>query len=240
MEYSNEHLNANGLLSVDELIHELMFSPIIPEDFDFEDEVVQSKISSLINEVSAEVESYIKRPLGRQEYVENVTLSVNPQIQVTHRPIKEVKEIASQFPISVDEVMKYTDRISLDEGTLQVGKALPMTRTRVGLARYPQHSLLTVTVTYEAGYILPKDATEEKPSDLPADIKGVVKRTCVQLFQDLLDYNKAQGLIMRQEGNVNRMWQSDIELQMLQHGSFDKASQRVLDAYKTYASMVSV
>ena len=136
--------------------------------------------------------------------------------------------------------MKYTDRISLDEGTLQVGKALPMTRTRVGLARYPQHSLLTATVTYEAGYILPKDATEEKPSDLPADIKGVVKRTCVQLFQDLLDYNKAQGLIMRQEGNVNRMWQSDIELQMLQHGSFDKASQRVLDAYKTYASMVSV
>ena len=124
MEYSNEHLNANALLSVDELIHELMFSPIIPEDFDFEDEVVQSKISSLINEVSAEVESYIKRPLGRQEYVENVTLSVNPQIQVTHRPIKEVKEIASQFPISVDEVMKYTDRISLDEGTLQVGKAL--------------------------------------------------------------------------------------------------------------------
>jgi len=240
MEYSNEHLNANALLSVDELIHELMFSPIIPEDFDFEDEVVQSKISSLINEVSAEVESYIKRPLGRQEYVENVTLSVNPQIQVTHRPIKEVKEIASQFPISVDEVMKYTDRISLDEGTLQVGKTSPMTRTRVGLARYPQHSLLTATVTYEAGYILPKDATEEKPSDPPADIKGVVKRTCVQLFQDLLDYNKAQGLIMRQEGNVNRMWQSDIELQMIQHGSFDKASQRVLDAYKTYASMVSV
>lgn len=240
MNLTNEYLNDNALLTLDELVYELQFSPTIPEDFDFEHEVVIQKLSSLINEVSAEVESYIKRPLGKREYVEHVTLSTNPQIQVTHRPIKEVKEIQSQYPITIEEVMKYTDNLSLEEGTLQVGRALPMSRTHVGLARYPQHSLLKATVIYEAGYILPKDATQQNPSDLPADIKGVVKRTCVQLFNDANDANKAQGLIMRQEGNVNRMWQSDVELQMLQHGVFTKASQRVLDAYKAYASMVSI
>lgn len=240
MTITNELLNDNALLTVEELVYELQFSPIIPEDFDFEHEVVIHKLSSLINEVSSGVESYIKRPLGRQEYVENVTLSTNPQIQTTHRPIKEVKEIKSQFPIDVEEVISYTDNMSLNDGILQVGRALPMTRTRVGLARYPQHSLLTATVVYEAGYILPKDATEQRPSDLPADIKGVVKRTCVQLFQDSIDSDKASGLIMRQEGNVNRMWSSDMELQMLQHGVFSKAEQRVLDTYKAHASMVSV
>lgn len=238
--YTNEFLNANALLTVVELVYELEFSPIIPENFDFEHTIVIQKLSSLINEVSAEVESYIKRPLGKQEYNEFVTLSTNPQIQLTHRPIREVLEINSQYPITVNDVMNYTDKMSLEEGTLQVGRALPMTRTYVGLARYPQHSLLRAMVKYEAGYVLPQDATEDNPSDLPADIKGVVKRTCVQLFNDAYDYNKAQGLIVRQEGNVNRMWSDNTELQILQHGVFSKAEQRVLDAYKAHASVVSV
>ena len=47
-------------------------------------------------------------------------------------------------------------------------------------------------VKYTAGYILPKDATKEEPSDLPADIIGIVWGIAEQEFSILR--NGAQGL----------------------------------------------
>lgn len=62
-------------------------------------------------------------------------------------------------------------------------------------------------VTYEAGYIMPKDATAENPSDLPYDLQYVVWRWCSAV--DLAN-NGANGLSAFSISDVS--WTFDKEL----------------------------
>lgn len=240
LDLPNKFLRPNALVSVNDFAYELQFSPVMAEDFDYAHPVVVRKLSTIINRVSSEVESYIGRPLGKSKHVEKIALSTNPQIVLRHRPIREVISVESGYGVKPEDFMRYTDESSLREGILHAGNILPMTRNSVGFGRYPQYSLKRMTIEYEAGYILPKDATEDNPSDLPSDIIGVVLETSLNIFIEEMDFNRAQGLIQRQEGNVNRIWASSVMPDLMKHGVFSKANQRVLDQYKNTVSAVSI
>ena len=61
-----------------------------------------------------------------------------------------------------------------------------------GLANDYVASQRYLEVKYTAGYILPKDATDDEPSDLPADIVGIIWGIVEQEFSILR--NGSQGL----------------------------------------------
>ncbi len=60
-----------------------------------------------------------------------------------------------------------------------------------GLTGDPVTGSRNIEVKYTAGYILPWEATEEEPSDLPADLEGLVQEM-VQYAFGRLETGEAQ------------------------------------------------
>ena len=72
-----------------------------------------------------------------------------------------------------------------DEGWLKAGY-------RKGLAYDIVAPKRVIEVSYTAGYILPKDATDDEPQTLPADLEGLVWDMVSQAYTNL--QNGSQGL----------------------------------------------
>ena len=122
---------------------------------------------NLINAASAWVERQTGRKLGRQVYTQKYVASGTQELVLLQWPITNVeyvKDTADGSTISPSEY-DYSDFL------------------------YPTRYL---EVKYTAGYVLPKDATEDDPCTLPYDLQNVVWGIVQQEFATM--QNGAQGL----------------------------------------------
>lgn len=153
---------------------------------------IRNTVIWLINSASAYIERMTDRSFGRQDYVESHQAGGGQELCLRHYPVVAVAEIRDTStgylfpPESYDfEQGKRLGTVYRDTGWAERGY-------RGGLAYDISLRSRYIRVAYTAGYILPKDATKEQPSDLPYDLQMVVWQMVQQ--QWILAKSGALGL----------------------------------------------
>lgn len=153
---------------------------------------VQNNVIRLINAASSWVETIVGRKLGRMVHIQQCAASGSQELVLQQWPIQSVeyiKDTASGHAIpSGDYDITTSGRIGViykDNGWAFRGYTGGLSNDYVAAQRY-------LEVKYIAGYILPKDGTDDEPAGLPADLEGVVWGIVQQEFSIIR--NGAQGL----------------------------------------------
>lgn len=153
---------------------------------------VKNNIIRLINTASAWVETITGRKFGRATYTQRYTAPGRQELVLQQYPIRSVEYVRDTIDETDFDPNTYDFTMEGDVGVLYRDLGWVFRGYIAGLANdyvFPRRYL---EVKYTAGYILPKDATPEEPSDLPADIIGIVWGIAEQEYSILR--NGAQGL----------------------------------------------
>lgn len=157
---------------------------------DSEDERTDEIVTLLINRASSWIERQTGRHLGKRSYRQRYDADGQQELVTLEYPIVSVecvkedgKEVApSRYDHSQDGSVGVIYR---DEGWLKAGY-------RRGLAYDIVAPKRAIEVCYTAGYVLPKDAAEDNPQTLPADLEGLLWDIVSQTYTSL--QNGSQGL----------------------------------------------
>ena len=127
-----------------------------------------SRLAFFIDRASGDIVSALDRILRRATYRELVTPSGSQELLLRQWPIVSVEQVLQ------DGIEISPDRYSIEEGgILYKDDGWLWSGYPRGLAYDPRAARRDVTVLYTAGYVLPKDATDDDPSTLPADLEGL-------------------------------------------------------------------
>ncbi len=128
----------------------------------------------LINQASASIETELRRKLRKQTHSERITPTGSQELLLSQWPILQVDHVV------IDGMELEASAYSIENGgILYKDDGWPWRGYPHGLAYDPRAVSRTVSVVYTAGYILPKDATENAPCTLPADLEGL----CMEMVQ---------------------------------------------------------
>lgn len=150
---------------------------------DTPDQRTDEIIELLINRASAWVERQIGRHLGKHEYHEWHKADGQQELVVDEYPIVSVEFVKEEGKLVDPSSYDYTQEgdvgvIYRDEGWLKAGYRKGLAYDIVALKR-------AIEVKYTAGYVLPKDATEDDPQTLPADLEGLLWDMVSQIYTNL-------------------------------------------------------
>lgn len=147
-------------------------------------------VTQLINRASSWIERQTGRHLGRQSYHQWYDSDGQQELVTLEYPIIKVEYIKEEGKLVDPTRYDYTQTADVgviyrDEGWLKTGH-------RKGLAYDIVAPKRVIEVSYTAGYVLPKDATEDDPQTLPADLEGLLWDIVSQTYTSL--QNGSQGL----------------------------------------------
>lgn len=162
----------------------------IQDDPENPDERTDEIIMLLINRASAWVERQIGRHLGKHSYDQWYVADGQQELVTIEFPIISVESIYEDGELVDPSCYDFGQTghygvIYRDEGWLKAGY-------RRGLAYDIAMLKRNIEVKYTAGYVLPKDATEDDPQTLPADLEGLIWEMVSQVYTNL--QNGSQGL----------------------------------------------
>lgn len=154
------------------------------------DERTCTLVELLINKASSWVEQQVGRPLGKSTYREFYEADGQQELVTLKYPIVSVDYVKEAGRIVPPELYDYGQTANIgviyrDDGWLRAGY-------RRGLANDIIETKRNIEVCYTAGYVLPKDATDEEPQTLPADLEGLVWDMVSQAYANM--QNGSQGL----------------------------------------------
>ena len=154
------------------------------------DERTCTLIELLINKASSWVEQQVGRPLGKNTYREFYVADGQQELVTLKYPILGVDYVKEAGRLVPPELYDYGQTANIgviyrDDGWLRAGY-------RRGLANDIVETKRNIEVRYTAGYVLPKDATDEEPQTLPADLEGLVWDMVSQAYANM--QNGSQGL----------------------------------------------
>ena len=187
---------------------------------DISDERTDEIIMLLINKASSWIERQTGRPLGKQSYVQKYDADGQQELVTIEYPILDVEYVKEDGKLVDPALYDYgqTGNIGViyrDDGWLRAGY-------RRGLAYDIVVSKRVIEVSYTAGYVLPKDADDEHPQTLPADLEGLVWEIVSQAYTNL--QNGSQGLTAFAISDV--------------HWTFDKSTHpewtKLINLYRRY------
>lgn len=170
-----------------------------------EDEQTDLIIEMLINKASSWIERMSGRHLGRQSYHQWYKADGSQELVLDEYPIISIESIKEDGRLVSPEMYDFgqTGHIGVvyrDDGWLKAGWRSGLAFDIVALKR-------VIEVRYTAGYVLPKDATEDDPQTLPADLEGLVWDMVAQAYASL--QNGSQGLSSFSISDVS--WKFDKE-----------------------------
>lgn len=206
-------LNQNALTTVEHAIAVLKTYPFIASGIDFDDADVNDEICRLINAWSSYVEQATNTTFAIREYVEVYRGSNHPTMTLKHYPITEVVkieqlstngEVVGEY--NIENMMQMMDEQDLANGMIYFEPSWTIRATSTGIIPEPFVRLRSLKVTYRAGYVLPKDATDDNPSTLPSSLEELVTDLVRAQFILNTDAIRANNLIGLTEGNVQRLW----------------------------------
>lgn len=157
---------------------------------DIEDERTDEIVTLLINRASSWIERQTGRHLGKHSYRQWYDADGQQELVTLEYPIisvEYVKEDGKEVDPSRYDYAQ-TGKVGViyrDEGWLKAGY-------RRGLAYDIVAPKRVIEVSYTAGYVLPKDATDDDPQTLPADLEGLLWDMVSQAYTSL--QNGSQGL----------------------------------------------
>ena len=154
------------------------------------DERTCTLVELLINKASSWVEQQVGRPLGKNTYREFYEADGQQELVTLKYPIVSVDYVKEAGRIVPPELYDYGQTANIgviyrDDGWLRAGY-------RRGRANEIIETKRNIEVCYTAGYVLPKDATDEEPQTLPADLEGLVWDMVSQAYANM--QNGSQGL----------------------------------------------
>ena len=157
---------------------------------DIDDEKVNLIVELLINKASSRIERQTGRHLGKRSYRQWYDADGQQELVTIEYPIIDVEYVKEDGKLVNPDRYDYSQTgdvgvIYRDEGWLKAGY-------RKGLAFDIVAPKRVIEVSYTAGYVLPKDATEDEPQTLPADLEGLVWDMVSQAYTNL--QNGSQGL----------------------------------------------
>lgn len=157
-----------------------------------ENEQRDAMLTNLINYASAWIERMTGRKLGRQQYTQRYVASGTQELVLLQWPIINVEYVKDTADGSTIAPEEYDYTVDGEIGVLYKDNGWTFRGYVGGLAYDYQAPMRYLEVKYTAGYVLPKDATEDDPCTLPADLQGVVWGIVQQEFSIM--QNGAQGL----------------------------------------------
>ena len=171
-----------------------------------EDISSDSLLIQLINRASTSVERALGRKLRRSDYVERLKGTGSQYLLVEHYPIVHVasiKQAGEEIDPGLYDIATQGNAgvICKDDGWTYYGYPQRLTGDPVPGSR-------NIEVKYTAGYSLPWEATEEEPSDLPADLEGLVQEM-VQYAFGRLETGGSAGLKAFSISDVRWEWSED-------------------------------
>lgn len=157
---------------------------------DIKDEKTDEIVAMLINRASSWIERQTGRHLGKRTYIHKYDADGQQELVMVEYPIisvEYVKEEGKEVDPKLYDYIQDADVgvIYRDDGWLKAGY-------RKGLAYDIVAPKRVIEVKYTAGYILPKDATENEPRTLPYDLEGLLWDIVSQIYTSL--QNGSQGL----------------------------------------------
>ncbi|GHU57279.1 hypothetical protein AGMMS49975_22520 [Clostridia bacterium] len=157
---------------------------------DIADERTDEIISLLINRASSWIERQTGRHLGKNTYVQQYDADGQQELVTIEYPIVAVASIEEDGAVVDPSLYDFGQTGSVgviyrDDGWLHAGYRAGLAYDIVAIKR-------VIKVNYTAGYVLPKDATEDDPQTLPADLEGLVWDIVSQAYTNL--QNGSQGL----------------------------------------------
>lgn len=157
---------------------------------DIADERTDEIITLLINRASSWIERQIGRHLGKRSYHQFYDADGQQELVTLEYPIISVEYVKEDGREVDPKCYDYSQTAEIgviyrDEGWLKAGY-------RRGLAYDIVAPKRVIEVSYTAGYVLPKDATEDDPQTLPADLEGLLWDVGSQAYTNL--QNGSQGL----------------------------------------------
>ena len=162
---------------------------IAPDDVD---EQRDAMLVNLINYASAWIERMTGRKLGRQQYTQRYVASGTQELVLLQWPIINVEYVKDTTDGSIIPPEEYDYTVDGEIGVLYKDNGWTFRGYVGGLSYDFLLAARYLEVKYTAGYVLPKDATEDDPGTLPADLQGVVWGIIQQEFSIM--QNGAQGL----------------------------------------------
>lgn len=160
------------------------------EQLGAKDEQTDLIVEMLINKASSWVEHMTGRHLGKQSYHQWYDADGSQELVLIEYPIVSIESIKEDGnPVDPSRYDFWQSGnigvVYRDEGWLKAG-------WRRGLAYDIVAPKRVIEVEYTAGYVLPKDATEDDPQTLPADLEGLVWDMVAQAYASMC--NGSQGL----------------------------------------------
>ena len=157
---------------------------------DIEDERTNEIVTLLINRASSWIERQIGRHLGKRSYRQFYDADGQQELVTLEYPIVSVEYVKEDGKEVDPKSYDYAQTAEIgviyrDEGWLKAGY-------RSGLAYDVVATKRVIEVSYTAGYVLPKDATDDDPQTLPADLEGLLWDMVSQAYTSL--QNGSQGL----------------------------------------------
>lgn len=150
---------------------------------DVADERIDEIITLLINKASAWVERQTGRHLGKQSYRQWYQADGQQELVTEEYPIISVEYIKEAGALVDPGLYDFgqTGNVGViyrDDGWLRASY-------RAGLAFDSVATKRNIEVSYTAGYVLPKGATEDNPQTLPADLEGLIWEIVGQAYTNL-------------------------------------------------------
>lgn len=175
-----------------------------------EDATDQAKdnLERLINAASGYIETMTGRRFRMQPYTEDHYGSGSQELCLNQYPVRTVESIVDKESGQEISPGSYSVSISGEIGVLYRDEGWSGRGYAAGLANDLAAGKRYLRVSYTAGYILPKDATEAQPSDLPYDLQYIIWQMVQQ--QWALAENGAGGLSAFSISDIH--WTFDKEL----------------------------
>ncbi len=152
---------------------------------------VKNNLTRLINAYSDYVESTTGRKFKRGQYTERHESVGRQSLVLREYPIISVESI-QDINGGALEPDSYDWKQDGAVGVVHLDSGWPMKGYRSGLANDIRLLSRYLEVVYTAGYILPKDATDEEPATLPVNLQWAVWQLVQQQWN--LSSNGANGL----------------------------------------------
>lgn len=184
-----------------------------------------------INGASSAIESYIGYSLGNQPYMELKRGRGGRKLVLDNYPVTALDALT----VNGEEWDKNSIKIQPERGMLiHMRQNFPQEITKVSTILDPhfEETVYNIIVEYQAGYILPKDATPEKPSNLPFDIQMICLRILSNLVKEQ-EVGAGKNLLMKREQIGD--WYAEYERETATNDGtqiLSADSMLVLDIYK--------
>ena len=140
-------------------------------------------VEMLINKASSWVGRQIGRHLGKHAYLHWYRADGQQELVTDEYPIIRVEYVKEGGRLVDPKLYDYSQTgnigvIYRDDGWLKDGYRSGLAYDIVALKR-------NIEVSYTAGYVLPKDATDDEPATLPADLEGLIWDIVSQAYTNL-------------------------------------------------------